>query len=256
MEDEKKYSFDKLKMFFGEDYKIADGIVIKQPTIGDILEYGEKEFYAMFNPFITNPTTFRVALWQSGIDWNKISDYKLFLQLITSMSLEVPQTSILFGNLDFKKFKCFKRQNEVDGHSVEDIVLINQEQQVLIDEEIYSEMACYLRTMFNIFPKVEKAKDKTTKQWIIEEEIMNSKKEKPTDSTLLPMVSFCLNHPGFKYKKNELKEMGIVEFMDSVQRLMIYESTNALFHGMYSGFCDISKINKQEFNFMREITTS
>lgn len=256
MEEKKGYSFDRLKMFFGEDYEIADGIVISQPTIGDILEYGEKEFYAMLSPFITNTTSFRVALWQSGVDWNKISDYELFLQLITSMQLDVSKTSILFGDLDFNKFLCFKRQKEFEGEIVEDIVLVNQEQQVIIDEEVYSKIACYLRTMFNMFPKVEKAKGKTTKQWIIEEEIMNSKKEKPTDSTLLPMVSFCLNHPGFKYKKSELKQMGIVEFMDSVQRLMIYESTKALMAGSYSGFCDTSKVNKEEFNFMREIKPS
>lgn len=256
MEEKKEYSFDRLKMFFGEDYEIADGVVISQPTVGDILEYGEKEFYAMLSPFITNTTSFRVALWQSGIDWNKISDYKLFLQLITSMQLDVSKTSILFGDLNFKKFLPFKQQKEIEDEMGEDVVLINREQQVIIDEEVYLKMACYLRTMFNMFPKVEKAKGKTTKQWIIEEEIMNSKKEKSADFTLLPMVSFCLNHPGFKYKKSELKQMGIVEFMDSVQRLMIYESTKALMGGAYSGFCDTSKVNKEEFNFMREIKPS
>ena len=41
--------------------------------------------------------------------------------------------------------------------------------------------------------------------------------------------------------------------MDSVQRLQIYESTNALWKGMSSGFVDSSKINKEELNFMRSI---
>lgn len=253
MSEANKYTFDKLQMFFGEDYKVADGIIISQPTIGDILAYGEKQFYAMLNPFVTNPTALRVMLWQAQQDWTTISDYELFYQLLLSIKPSPEQTNLLFGDLDFREFLCYKRQNEVDGEIVEDVVLINQRQGVLIDEEIYSHMACYLRTMFNIFPKVEKAKGKTTKQWMIEEDIANSKTEKQTDSTLLPMVSFCLNHPGFKYKKNELKEMGIVEFMDSVQRLLIYESTRALQQGSYSGFVDTSKIDKQEFNFMREI---
>ena len=69
---------------------------------------------------------------------------------------------------------------------------------------------------------------------------------------LLPMISFCLNHPGFKYKKEELKNMGIVEFNDSVQRLLIYESTGALMKGVCSGFVDTSNINREEFNFMRD----
>ena len=57
-----------------------------------------------------------------------------------------------------------------------------------------------------------------------------------------------------KYKKNELREVGIVEFMDSVQRLQVYESSTALLKGIYSGFVDASKIDKNELNFMREIS--
>ena len=255
MVSQQKYSFDKLQMFFGEDYKIADGIIISQPTIGNILTFGEKNFFQILNIFITNPTSLRVPLWKSGIDWTTITDYELFYQLILQSKPMPNQTHLLFGDLDFSKFELYRRHNEVEGKVMEDVVLLNQEQGVMIDEETYSHMACYLRTMFNIFPKVEKAKGKTTKEWMIEEDIMNSTVEKPSDSNLLPMISFCLNHPGFKYKKTELKDLGIVEFNDSVQRLLIYESTSSLMKGMYSGFVDTSKIDKKEFNFMREITS-
>ena len=249
--DQKKYSFDKLQMFFGEDYKIADGIIISQPTIGDIMAFGEDRFYQVLNPFVINPTSFRVVLWQNKIDWTTMTDYELFYKLILQLKPPQSETSIIFGDLDFGKFNLYKRQNEVDGEIVEDIVLLNSEQNVIIDEEIYSHMSCYLRTMFNIFPKVEKAKGKTTKEWMIEEDILKSQNQPPSDSNLLSMISFCLNHPGFKYKKSELKDLGIVEFNDSVQRLLIYESTSSLMKGIYSGFVDTSKIDKKEFDFMR-----
>ena len=42
--------------------------------------------------------------------------------------------------------------------------------------------------------------------------------------------------------------------MDSVQRLQVYESSTALLKGAYSGFVDTSKINKDDFNFMRELS--
>lgn len=255
--ENKKYTFDKLQMYFGEDYTIndADGnpnIVIHQPKIWDIVTFGENRFYGMLNIFITNPTAFRVPLWKAGIDWTKTSDYELFWQLLLQSNLTPEMSKLIFGDLDFTKFNLYKRQNEVNGEIVEDIILVNQEQQVLIDENIYTHMACYLRTMFNIFPKVEKAKGRTTKEWMIEEDIQKAKEQKPQESMLLPMISFCLNHPGFKYKKEELKNMGIVEFNDSVQRLLIYESTGALMKGMYSGFVDTSNINREEFNFMRD----
>lgn len=251
--EKSKYSFDRLQMFFGEDYPIAEGIIIHQPTIGDIMTFGEDKFNQVLNPFVVNPTSLRVELWKQGKDWTEMSDYELFYQLILQLQLTPNETSMLFGDLDFSKFNLYKRQNEVEGEMVEDIVLLNHEQKVLIDEEIYSHMSSYLRTMFNIFPKVEKAKGKTTKEWMIEGDIMNRKSNTETKSNLLPMISFCLNHPGFKYKKNELKDLGVVEFYDSVKRLLIYESTSSLMKGMYSGFVDTSKIDKKEFDFMRVI---
>ena len=59
-----------------------------------------------------------------------------------------------------------------------------------------------------------------------------------------------------KYSKKDLKTIGIVEFMDSVQRLQVYESTHALINGMYSGFVDSSKLKKEDFNFMRSLMTN
>ena len=253
--EKKVYSFDKLQMFFGEDYQIADGIVISQPTIGDIMTFGEDRFYSVLNPFIVNPTSLRVVLWQQGKDWTEMSDYELFYLLILQLKPTPDDTSMLFGDLDFSKFNLYKRQNEVDGVIVEDIVLVNDEQKVLIDEDIYTHMATYLRTMFNTFPKVEKAKGKTTKEWMIEGDILNSQSKPEKKSNLLSMISFCLNHPGFKYKKSELKDLGVVEFYDSVQRLLVYESTSSLMRGIYSGFVDTSKIEKKEFDFMRELTS-
>ena len=255
MVEEKKYSFDRLQMFFGEDYRIAEGIVISQPTIGEIMSFGEDKFNQVLNPFIVNPTSLRVVLWEQGKDWTEMSDYELFYQLILQLNLTPNETYMIFGDLDFSKFNLYKRQNEVDGKTVEDIVLLNQEQGVLIDEEIYNHISSYLRTMFNIFPKVEKAKGKTTKQWMIEGDIINGKSQTERKSNLLSMISFCLNHPGFKYKKSELKNLGVVEFYDSVQRLLIYESTSSLMRGIYSGFVDTSSIDKKEFDFMREFNS-
>ena len=254
MTDSNTFEFDRLKMYFGEPYKITyDGgeIEFLQPSIGNILYYGEKEFYSMLNVFISNTTSYRLQLWNMGVDWNKISDYELFCILIKS--LDVESTKILFGDLDFRLFDMYKK--EIEG--VEIVTLYNKKQQVEIDENTYKCIAEYLRLMFNIYPKVEKAKNKVTKEamiWEDEMNLANSKKES-NKSTLLPLVSACVNHPGFKYKLEDLKDMGIVQFMDSVQRLQIYESTTALMKGMYSGMIDTKGLDKDALNFMRSIET-
>lgn len=254
MTNSPKFEFDKLKMYFGEPYIIKSDvgeIEILQPTVGNILEVGEKDFYSMLNTFVSNPTSYRLQLWDMGVDWNKISDYELFCMLIKGLNKNI--TSLLFGNIDFQYFELYNKKIE----DTEVLTLYNQEQNIEISEETYRHISEYLRLMFNIYPKVEKAKGKATKEAIIEEDRMNlnfeMKKNKGYKSMLLPLVSSCINHPGFKYKLNELREIGIVQFMDSVQRLQIYESTVALNSGMYSGMCDLSKVDKNLFNFMRDI---
>ncbi len=243
------FEFDYLKIYFRENYVSKCGIVVRQPTIGDILEHGEKFVYnTLLGPWITNPTQYRLPLWNAGIDWNNVSEFELFCMLLEL--LKGSDQSLLFPNTDFKGFQlCQRRLDEENS----DIVLYDG--QVVIAQDDYLEISQYIRIMFNIFPKVEKAKGRATKEAIIWEDEQNllHKKDDARSSGLLPMVSACINHPGFKYKLSEMKEVGIFEFMDSVQRLQVYESTVALLRGSYSGFCDTSKISKENFNFMRDL---
>lgn len=251
----KESEIDALKLYFGEPFVIQNDIhndiIINQPTIGDIIKNGEKQIYSTVNTLIANPTMYRMQLWDLGVDWNKVSDFSLFCMLAPSIDSE--STKLLFGDLNFQLFQLQQTQTEDEGVSY---YLFNEEQNVEIDETAYLQMASYLRAMFNTYPKVEKARGKSTKEWMIEEDRMSFEQHKNDvyKSTLLPLISTCLNHPGFKYKKNELREVGIVEFMDSVQRLQVYESSTALLKGIYSGFVDASKIDKNELNFMREIS--
>lgn len=251
----KESEIDALKLYFGEPFVIQNDIhndiIINQPTIGDIIKNGEKQIYSAVNTLIANPTMYRMQLWDLGVDWNKVSDFSLFCMLAPSIDSE--STKLLFGDLNFQLFQLQQTQTEDEGVSY---YLFNEEQNVEIDETAYLQMASYLRAMFNTYPKVEKARGKSTKEWMIEEDraAFEQHKNDVYKSTLLPLISTCLNHPGFKYKKNELREVGIVEFMDSVQRLQVYESSTALLKGIYSGFVDASKIDKNELNFMREIS--
>lgn len=260
-----------LQLFYGDDFKVNDFITIHQPTIGDILEYdkqyGESSFWTMLNVFTANPTSYRLFLWKDlNIDWTYLNDYQLFMILYQTLNIE--QTRLIFGDLDFSEFEIFTLPEEewtnIEEKGITDTIkllrnstLYNPKKEFELDEDSYNVITYYLRSTFNIFPKIEKAKDRTTKEWIIEEEEMklNAKKKDNDSSTsyLLPLISGCLNHPGFKYNKQELKQVGYYEFMDSVQRLQIIESTSALLHGSYSGFADVSKVDKEQFNFMREI---
>ena len=44
-----KSEVDVLRIYFGDPIKIDESITIYQPTIGDILDFGEKEFWHIAN---------------------------------------------------------------------------------------------------------------------------------------------------------------------------------------------------------------
>lgn len=265
--EESIYDFDELKMYFGEDYWVTDKICIKVPTIGDILEFGDNKFYSMLNLFCSNPTSLRLQLWRIGIDWNNISDFELFSQIIIK-NLTPKDTYLLFGDLNFSWFE-YVHDNKKDADLLVyiprnengNMIKIDYEDAIVIDELIYKKIIKYLCVMFNLHFKVEHAKNKATKEAMIWEDEMNLKNEEQkkknrdfSKSFLLPLISSMVNHPGFKYKTNELKEIGIVQFMDSVKRLQTYESVTALMKGIYSGFMDTSKINMQkDLNWLKDL---
>ena len=264
----KEYSFDKLALLFMEDYEVK-GIKISQPTINDILRVGESNFYQALSPFLYNSTSIRVMLWEAGIDWCNVKDIEVFeiLKNIQKQNKEILRQvigdevekrenplNILFKDIDITTFNLYK-EKEKEEDSEEKLCLYSPIYDIKLYEEDYMQIAEYIREMLNIHPKVEKAKGKTAKRWMIDEDKMNElHRDEKNTSTLLPLVSACVNHPGFKYKLQELREVGIYQFMDAVQRLQIYESSIALLNGSYSGFCDISKVDKDNFNFMRDIS--
>lgn len=250
---ENGHKYDVLRMYFGDVYYAAPKICIHQPTINDIIEYGEMYFWNTVAMICGNPTTFRLQLWHSGVDWNKISDFELFSSFIVGM--ECDKTKIFFGDLDFTKMRPIEND---DGNLV---LVYMPDPEIQIDEEIYTRMINYIRLMVNYYPKVEHAKNKSTKEALIWEDEMNAKNseklsanEKFAPSTLFSLISAALNHPGFKYKKTELRNVGIFEFMDSVRRLQVYESTTSLMSGMYSGMLDTSKLKlDKELNWARDM---
>ena len=258
IESTQEYNFNPLKMYFGEDYIVNDEITIHQPTIQDFIEAeDETKIYDVIKPFIANTTAYRVQLWDKGIDWNKLTNIELFSVLIKQIDFKYSQ--LIFGEVDFSSFDLLEIEKE-NGET--EPFLYSKTMDLGIDEATLKRICKHIQYMFNIFPVEEEfTSSKILKQDLInkdrQNQIVQQKKESArANQSLLSMITFYLNHPGCKYKKNELREMGYFEFMYNIQRIQIYESTHALFGGIYSGMCDLSKVNPNGFNFMRDIKIS
>lgn len=237
---------DELKLYIGDDYVINDKIKVVQPTIKQIAEFGERDFFSMLHTFCAIPSDMKSQLWDLGIDWMKIQDFDLFVMLLQTLTPD--RTKPLFGDLDFTKLKIYNHPN-VEG----EFILADKESGVLIDKMIHYRIVSYLRKAFNITPKVERAKNEMTKRVLIEEDRrkIEQNKNKPFKSFLLPLISSVKTKQG--YTKDYVLNMGYFEFFDELNRLQVINNADHLLDGMYHGTVDMKKINKSELNWLREL---
>lgn len=258
-----QFKFDMLQMYMNYPYilECGDGygrIEMSSPYIGALIELGQDRFFTAMHPFVTNTTQYRLPLWDAGKDWNEMSDFELFATFLCARNLDNEALSLIFGNnINWNSFSPYLSQEE----GVEKYYLISEESNIKIDEDIYQHITQYMHHLLNVFPDEDITSQPAMKRKYIERdrkrkinsEIREQQGEEKPSVSLQPLISACVNHPGFKYKISELKELTVVQFYDSVHRLQIYESTTALLKGMYSGFCDTSKIPEDSFNWMRTI---
>ncbi|MBQ8570246.1 MAG: hypothetical protein IJ444_01910 [Kiritimatiellae bacterium] len=236
---------DDLKLYIGDDFVINDNIKVCQPTIRDIAEFGERDFFSVVHTITAIPSDMKSQLWDMELDWMEVEDFELFMML--AQTLTPDRTALLFGDLDFSKLRPFR--NNQNG----DVVLADKETGVIIDKMIYLRIVEYLRKAFNITPKVERAKNKITKQILIDEDRkkIEFNKNKPFKSFLLPLISSVKVRQG--YTKEYVLNMGYVEFMNDVARLQVIHNADHLLSACYAGTIDMKKINKAELNWMKEL---
>ena len=245
------YQVDELKLYLGSDIKIANGITLYQPTVGDIANYNELEYFSMAQTVCATPSTMKVALDDMKLDYMQVEDFQLFMMLCQSLTPD--KTKPLFGDLDLTKFK---------PHSfgeTEEVVLFNGEfnedgQPIIINSIIYEVLVTYIRKMHNFKKQVDKAGNAITRKVLIDEDRKNTErnKGKPYKSFLVPLVSSLQGRQG--YTKEYICNMGLYEFMNQINRVQIIVQADAALSGMYSGFVDTKKMDKTVLDWTREIT--
>ena len=235
---------DTLQIYFGEPYVINEHITIYQPTIGQIVKYGEQKYFSMIHTLTAIPSDLKSQLFDMGLDYEQISDFDLFVML--ALTLTPDSTGIILGDINLSKLRPFMNTK------IGQIVLADKETGLVIDSLIYERIVDYLRKVHGLKKKVEHAANAMTKKILIEEDRrqIEINRNKPYQSFLLPLISSVKVRQG--YTKDYVRNMGLFEFMDDVSRLQIIHNADALLQGCYCGNIDMKKIKKSELNWMKE----
>lgn len=233
-------------MYFGEPFFASKQIPILCPTIKEIVEFGEREYYNTVYVLCSTPSDYKSILFDMGLDWEELSEFQFFH--ILSQSLPQSKTKLLLGDVDLSKMKLYPHP-ENEG----EVILADKESGIIIDEYVYLKIAEYIRQMHGLKKNVERAKNKRTKRVMIEydRQLRESRSESEYKSMLFPLVTSLKAKMG--YTLDYIGQMHIVEFMNDINRLNVIRNSDALFNAMYSGFCDTSKIDKKELNWMKDI---
>lgn len=238
---------DEMLLYFRRDIKLNNKITLHQPTIGEIIEFGEQRYFSVAKTLVTIPSDVKPELFDIGIDYEEISDYELFCMLVTGLSKE--DTHLLLGDLDFQKFKlCVDNTN---GEKV----LYDETTGTVIDRRIHLFISKYICKLHGFKQKVEHAANKYTKKVLIDYDRQRKEMEskKPIESSLLPMISSLVNSPGFKHDSQSVLKIGYYELNDSLRRIQLIKNTDALLHGMYSGMIKTEDIKQKDLDWMRRL---
>ena len=243
---------DELQVYRGKDYVISKYITIHQPTLNEICDMGESKYYQMVYNLTATPQSMKAQLWKMGIDYTEITPYMLFyIMLYRVYSKEF--TSILFGDLDFQKFKLLKH---LDDESIYLSQYIKGEE-VVIDEYTYTLIMGYLRKVHFIEKDERMPANNTTKMILIEDALdeLKANENKEYHSLLTNLISALVNSEGFKYNHSQVWEMKINAFMDSVKRISKIKNAELLLQSGYSGFgINLKEIDKKQLDWLGELS--
>lgn len=242
------YQVDELRLYLGDEIKIANGVILCQPTVGDIAKYGEAEYFRTAQTLCATPSSMKVQLDDMKLDYMQVKDFELFAMLCQMQAFPQDKTKPLLGDLDLTQLKPYAL-NETEA-----MVLSNEDHSIVINEIMYDILTTYIRKMHGFTKQVDKAANAITRKVLIDEDRKAAQrdKDKPYKSFLVPLVSALQGRQG--YTKEYICNMGLYEFMNQIKRVNIIVQADAALSGMYSGFVDTKKMDKTVLDWMRDIT--
>ena len=274
------FDIDELKIYRGSDIPITDKIIVIQPTIDQIIEFGEKRYFQTVHCLTGVGADFKWQLWDYfNIDYTTIDDFELFKKIIwgslsskkhiykeltenrekyaeqlKNISEEeladmlVNPLSLTLKNIDLADFE------EYESDKNDEIILYDKERDITIDRLVYSRIVDAVRKIHGFKRNNEIPGNESTKMIFIDdarEEAMMAAK-KPYKSVLQPLISALAVKTG-QLGNDSIWNTKIYMFFDAIKRMNKIQDATLLLQGAYSGFASLKGIDKNRLDWTGEI---
>ena len=228
------------------DYPINDKISVHVPTVDEIFEFGDQKYYNMVQSLTSTPFDLMVELDDIGIDYETITDYQLFILMIQSIAANEGDTSILFRDLDLRKFR------ETEDLRNGEHILWDEENDIKIDQLIAFEICNAFRKIHFWEAPVGKAGNAEAKRYLIERNRMKKKRlaKKPYQSFLENMIISLVNTEEFKYDYESVLDLNIFKLNASWRQIQKKKHWEQTMSGAYFGTVDLSKVNLEKISWL------
>ena len=274
------FDIDDLKIYRGSDIPITDKIIVTQPTIDQIVEFGEKRYFQAVHCLTGVGADFKWQLWDYfGIDYTQIDDFELFKKMIfRSLSSKkkiydelmnnrdkyeeelkkiseeelaemlVNPLSLVLKDIDFADFE------EYESDKSSETILYDKEHDITIDRFVYARIVDAVRKIHGFKRNNEIPANEITKMDLIDDArddaMMAS--QKPHKSVLKPLISALAVKTG-QLGSESIWNTKINMFFDSIKRINKIQDAELLLQGAYSGFASLKGIDKTRLDWAGEI---
>lgn len=240
------FAVDEVRLLQGEPFDIGVGIKLYQPSVSEVVRFGESEYMSFVGALTSEPFDMPYYLYKMGLDFEKIKPFELFCIMVSGVSQTT--SHLLFGDLDFSQFKVINRDD--------DMVLINKNG-VIIDSIIRERIADNVRRM-HCLPKniLKSCENQFTHDLMIRQQKKNidraeRRRELFGDSSQYAPLISSLACKWHDYDK--VFDLKIGQFFDAIVRMGYEQNAHNLYRGLYSGTVSFKDIHKQDLDWMRPI---
>lgn len=231
-----------INLLYQRSYKINDWLSVVIPTVGEILD-DEDSYYSMVSMLTAMPIDFMVPLDDAGIDFTQINEYELFLLLFPA--LQNMDTHLVFGDVDLKRFSLM--QNDVNGQ----VILRDTANGYVIDRAIHNQIATTLRSINKLERNNKRPGNDEAKRYMLERARVKAMRRKRKEmSQTEQLIVAMVNTEQFKYGFEEVRDLTIYQFNESVRQIIKKVEYDQRMTGVYAGTIDPKSISQDDLNWL------
>ena len=236
----------------GDSLVCSNGLTVKHPTLAEIYdEIGMEEWSFFISLFTTTPYEQMVILDNVGQDYEKISNYDLFLMIFSTIR-DFKTFNYMFNKINGKYF-TFR-----DSVKKQTVIYLGKDGE-LINRQIYNEISNYIRKISGaVSEKQLKFGNNATKKRYLAQQKKKAKREakrknKNGNDWLENVVSALVWSAESKYNFTTIYDLKIYQIMNGIKRISKSRDVYYKSMGVYSGNLDPKKLSESDFNWIGKL---